>query len=95
MKRLSALPIMIIAQLFASEQGQLGGGDPGLLDFWNRLYNNVGQFLAILPDDGHDPFLRYKEFIPGENLQGIIKTQTLVFRPVVIPAKQHFISTTD
>lgn len=56
MKRRSASTTTIIVRLFASKQGQLGGGDPGLFDFWNRLYYDVRQLPAILPDNRHDPF---------------------------------------
>lgn len=73
MKRLSALLTMITVRLFASEKGQLGGGDPGLFDFWNRLYYDVRQLPTVLPDDGHYTFFRYKEFVPGKNLQGVVK----------------------
>lgn len=92
MKRLSGSIITIIVQwLFASKQGQLGGGDPGLFDFWNRLYYDVRQLPAVLPDNRHDPFFGYEEFFLGKYLQGIVKTQTLYFRPVIIPAEQLFV----
>lgn len=73
MKRLSALPTMITAPLFTGEKAQLGGGDPGLSDLWNRLDDYIGQFPAVLPDDGHYTFFGYKEFVPGKNLQGVVK----------------------
>lgn len=74
MKRLSGSTTTIIVQLFASEKAQLGGGDPGLFNFRNRLYHYVGQLPAVLPDNCHDPFFGYEEFFLGKNLQGIIKT---------------------
>ena len=77
---------------FPREQGKLDGCQAGFLNLWDGLHLQVLQLPALAPDNGHDPLLGNEKLLAGQHFQGIIKTQALHLRPVIVTAAQGFIT---
>ena len=62
-----------------------------------RVYG-AGEFaerVAVGAEDGQDALLGEKEFLFGEDFQGVVEAQTLRFGPVVIAVAEHFVASGD
>ena len=51
--------------------------------------------VAVGAEDGQDALLGEKEFLFGEDFQGVVEAQTLRFGPVVIAVAEHFVASGD
>ena len=51
--------------------------------------------LLLVVCDGQDALLGEKEFLFGEDFQGVVEAQTLRFGPVVIAVAEHFVASGD
>jgi hypothetical protein len=71
------------------KKGQLFAGQSGHPDFRNRRNRPV--VSPTFPDNGQYSLFGNKKFLFGQQFQGVIKTQPLYFRPIVVPAAKQFI----
>ena len=61
-------------------------------------FSEAGEFaerVAVGAEDGQDALLGEKEFLFGEDFQGVVEAQTLRFGPVVIAVAEHFVASGD
>ena len=63
--------------------------------FRSRPAGEFAERVAVGAEDGQDALLGEKEFLFGEDFQGVVEAQTLRFGPVVIAVAEHFVASGD
>ena len=86
---------MAEGNLLFLQHRQLRGRDAGFAYFRNGTDAQFAVDAARTADDRHDPLLRQKELLLGEDFQRIVEPKTLLLGPVVIPAQQRQIALFD